>query len=212
MMAGTISTSGITGAGLKKWMPTTRSAGEHVPAMAATDSDEVLVASRAVGRNDSLRARRRAPVSRRVARQRPRSRGRSRGTPRTRRRSSPASMMRASTPSASSLRTTLLLDVARERCLDRVARLLHHAGAGVREEHASGPPMRRPARCRDPWRRRRSRQPAALDRAISVPESAVGASRRRHARPRRDRPCGRPRAGAPLRARVARRDRWRRRH
>ena len=45
VIAGTISTSGITGAGLKKCMPMTRSACAHAAASAAMDSDEVFVAS-----------------------------------------------------------------------------------------------------------------------------------------------------------------------
>src|ERR1043166_6516458 len=41
---GTISTSGRSGAGLKKWRPTTRSGTRHAPAIAVTESEEVLVA------------------------------------------------------------------------------------------------------------------------------------------------------------------------
>src|SRR3954466_7773765 len=44
---GTTSTSGITGGGLKKCRPTTRSEVLHAPAIAVTDSDDVLVASTA---------------------------------------------------------------------------------------------------------------------------------------------------------------------
>ena len=40
---GTISTSGISAAGLKKWIPTTRSACAHPPAIAVTLNDDVFV-------------------------------------------------------------------------------------------------------------------------------------------------------------------------
>src|SRR5215831_573889 len=46
---GTISTSGSTGAGLKKWMPITRAGALAADAIDATESDEVLVASTAFG-------------------------------------------------------------------------------------------------------------------------------------------------------------------
>src|SRR5512135_943695 len=44
---GTTSTSGITGAGLKKWSPMTRYDASHAAAIDATESDEVFVASTA---------------------------------------------------------------------------------------------------------------------------------------------------------------------
>ena len=50
VIAGTISTSGITGAGLKKCMPTTRPACAHAAPMAATERDDVLVANTVSGR------------------------------------------------------------------------------------------------------------------------------------------------------------------
>src|SRR5215471_14842702 len=44
---GTISTSGINIAGLKKWMPVIRAGVSHTDAIEATDNDDVLVASTA---------------------------------------------------------------------------------------------------------------------------------------------------------------------
>ena len=48
--ARTISTSGMSGAGLKKCIPTTRSGVEVAPAISVTDSADVFVASTASGR------------------------------------------------------------------------------------------------------------------------------------------------------------------
>ena len=52
----TTSSSGITATGLKKWKPTTRSGCSSRPAIAVTDSDEVLVASTVSGRTTFSRS------------------------------------------------------------------------------------------------------------------------------------------------------------
>ena len=50
----TISSSGITATGLKKWKPTTRSGCSRSAAISVIDSDEVLVAQHALGGDDLL--------------------------------------------------------------------------------------------------------------------------------------------------------------
>ncbi len=50
----TISSSGITATGLKKWKPTTRSGCSRSDAISVIDSDDVLVARTASGETDGL--------------------------------------------------------------------------------------------------------------------------------------------------------------
>ena len=60
--ARTTSTSGISGAGLKKCIPTTRSGDDVAAAISVTDSAEVFVARTASGSADALELREELPL------------------------------------------------------------------------------------------------------------------------------------------------------
>ena len=121
--ARTISTSGISGAGLKKCMPTTRSGRLVALAISVTESADVFVASTASGRvirSSSAKSSCFGPSSSTIA-----------SITRSQSASSPTSVVSDSRPDRGVARARLelpLLDLAREEVRDALARLLAQLG------------------------------------------------------------------------------------
>ena len=198
---GTISTSGITGAGLKKCMPSTRSGDGTDAPIDAIESDEVLVASTQSRATIGLeRVEQRLlgvePFDDRLDHQsRPLAKALSplAGSTITR----PPSARVGLRPGQASL-----LDLARER-LPRSPRAPAPAASclGIGEDDTV-PGEARPARSRRPSRRHRPRRRriAGSSIAVTLPVNAASASRGTRARLRGSPRCARPRAAALPRA------------